>query len=901
MQSFTMRFTSSWVGGALALIVVGMAPGQEVTAPPAPLTAPRMERETTPGEWMAQRLAAKRALELGFPSIAIAFYRHQLSTLPADISVQDRGALQIELATALLDEGRPGEADEVLRAYVGVPVSSFRLRQAMVAMQLRRLPKVKEELAAIRLDELDRRDRAWFFFVQGQLADVSNEPAKARGWYSQAAEAAVSDLHRAHFVIAREELRLLAGEFSEAHLAPWRKLLDSNTRSPAANSAVELVAIELNGLGRKSEAIEFLRQQINGLSADYRTLSDQWHLLLGFIAGANDQVGRSALIRVLSQGSDREKQRVALLLLRRGAPRAVVAAELDRLIAQTPAHPILEELYLFRAEDKLEAKAYVEAEADAQRMLEAFPGSRLKPHALGICARAAWERAMYLTAADFATKARDALPEAQGGEARADLGLLIAEAYFRANKFRSAAEAYAATLTAVPMGVSSDLPGKLIFQRVYAEIEAGKQEADLPEGKNWWVRTAALLDQLATDRRFDAVNRWQAEWNFARALQVAGPEATKLAFSRVERLMTEKPSADTPAISDELRMRMVWLQARLSLGVVSPERTLEIVDQLLRSLDRVDSTLRNEIAGSAGLLKAEAIFKLNRDAEGLAALAKVRADFPNSDAAVKSFIVEADRASERGSLVDAQKILVNLADKFPQHPYAPMALFGAALNAELRGLEVAYSEGNSLMDRLCRDYPKSDLVFDARMKQGDFLRLLYRFNFAQRAYEEVLNGFPQHKHVLYAQLALAATHNAQASAEPATNGQLSSHAEQAISIYERLVDRPDAPVELRLEAGYNLGLLLSRRPQPESRSRAQQLWWDQINRFIPFDAPTPDLGTKGSYWAVRTLLALGELLESEGKLDQARQAYDYILKKNLPWSDIARAKSNVFGITNLKL
>ena len=71
---------------------------------------------------------------------------------------------------------------------------------------------------------------------------------------------------------------------------------------------------------------------------------------------------------------------------------------------------------------------------------------------------------------DSAVKARTELP---AGPERAALGVLIAEAWFRARDFRSAADAYAAVGREQPAGADR---GKLMFQRVLAEIAAGAPE-----------------------------------------------------------------------------------------------------------------------------------------------------------------------------------------------------------------------------------------------------------------------------------------------------------------------------------------------------------------------------------------------------------------------------------------
>jgi hypothetical protein len=122
-------------------------------------------------------------------------------------------------------------------------------------------------------------------------------------------------------------------------------------------------------------------------------------------------------------------------------------------------------------------------------------------------------------------------------------------------------------LNQIPFGVK---PGDLIFQRILSEIESAQfDQARL-------AVAASLVDESAQDVRFDMGNRWQSEWNLARALQVAGGESIQLAFSRIEQLLTLGGEGSNEALQlpAELRVRMAWLRAKLSLDVGTPDKTL---------------------------------------------------------------------------------------------------------------------------------------------------------------------------------------------------------------------------------------------------------------------------------------------------------------------------------------
>jgi tetratricopeptide (TPR) repeat protein len=597
-------------------------------------------------------------------------------------------------------------------------------------------------------------------------------------------------------------------------------------------------------------------------------------LLLGLIAGAQNGVGRNALFGLLDGAVSSEPQRMALQLLARasgnGAARAEFRAKLDRLItASTPSspHPIIEDLRAFRAQVALAEKNYDQAEEDAKWLLDNRPGSQLKPQALGVLTSAAWELRRYRTAADYATQLRAELP---AGDARAQLGVLVADAYFRAGDYKNAADAYGSALREPPAAVA---PGVLLFQRSLAEINAGRLDD-----------TQTLLDEAAGTTGIDAVSRWQAEWNLARALQVDGQTAQ--ALKRVARLVNEPGAAALPS---ELLVRMAWLQARLAFESGSPAEAIRLVDALLARLEAPASTLpaalKTDVASTSVLLKAQALLasgkaRTTAPQEGLDLLTKLRKDYPKTDAAVYSYIAEADYYSARNEIVAAQTLFTSLADDNPDSNYAPFALYEAALTVERRGQDNYYEEAYRLIERLVTTYPKSDLVFYARLKQGDLLRKLNQFGAAQRAYQWLVDNFPEHQDVLLAQLALADCHYAQAASDP-------SQWESAAAICERLQDLPTAPADLRVEAGFKYGYAQVRRGNP---AQAERAWWLAVNTFLLDSGKAAELGAKGRYWMSRVLLELGDLYEKEAKLEQARRAYELLLQQKLPGETLAQQR-----------
>lgn len=872
----------------LALALAGLVRGQDPLNAPVPLLAPGAPARS-PGDQAKDLAAARSAQDMGFDSIAADLYGKLLKE-----SGVDRTTVTLALATVLLDDGQPAKAEEVLQADPGPRGAAWHLRAALAAGQLKKTGQTRAEFDAIRTEELPKSDSAWFFFLQGMLTNLTDSsPAgygKANEWYQKALDAATNDVARTRFQLAVELTRLRLGSVSEASIEQTRLNMERNRGRPLGYESAGLLAGYLDMAGRKSRAVEVLQEQLRTIAPAELAWADHLRLLLGFIGGAGDGAGRNALLQLLEKGVDPKRQRTGLHLLAlasQGEPaRGQFRAELDKLIGASSPHPILDDLLLFRAQVALAAKTaegYAQADLDAAKLRQQFPTSPLLAYSYWISAQSAWEQRRYRIAADHAAKAREVVPP---GPARAELAVFVAEAWFRAGKlaradgaggaggaadFRNAADAYAAALTDPPPGVAP----ALMFQRVLSEIEAGSLDG-----------AQALLDQFATDPAFDLRSRWQAEWNLARAFQAAGK--TNEAFARVSRLLTAGGETKSGALTPALRAQMAWLQARLSFDEKPSDATLEFIDRLDRSLQGVDPAMKMDIASTGMLLKAQTNFALKRDAAGLEALEALRSTFPKTPAAIYSYMVEAEHYAQQDNSVKAQSLLTKLAEDFPESEYAPHALFSAALQAERRGQEENYQEAARRIEdliKLVEKYPPkdraSDLVFSARLKQGDLLRRLNQFSLAEDTYRSLIHNYPEHGDLVYAQLALAECINAQSANDP-------SHELKAETLFEDLNARLDAPVDVRVEAGYNLGELFARRGQP---ARALEIWWRDVKHtFLDSPVLAAKLGATGRYWMARTLLRTGEVFEQQQRLEEARMAWSLILTKNLGYDEMARQK-----------
>lgn len=816
---------------------------------------------TTAGEMIVNEESARRALALGFATIAAAQAEDLLAKSQVGGAAHDAAALI--LATARLELGDLRGAERALAAHSDTRPPAYRLRAGLLAARQGRYPAAQAEAAALRPENLAAEERSWLFLLQGMVAEAEHDANRAGAAYDSAFSSASSDWQRARLRLTRERLRLAQGEVTESQANTLREQAERYAgRTLGADYAAQH-AVALHLLGKHDAAVSYLQAQLGALPEGLAGARDDLRLVLGLVAGPAQGPGRAALEQLLAGGVDAGERRIALQILAEATDtadtRQRLRRALDELLAAKPEDILTEDLLVTRGELALAGQDYARVEADARDVLTRYPASSQKARALAQLASVAWELKRFRTAADYAAQAAGA---AEDAGARSALRLLAAEASYRAKDYTTAAETYAVAAEAPPAGVA---PAAVIFQGIMARIEGGRLGEAADE-----------IDRRDADPRFDATTRWQAEWNLARALQAAGRQ--EIARARLGRLRGESGAADRPA---DLRARMAWLEARLAQEAGDSEAALRLARAVPAALAGVEAPLAREIGGLARLVEAEALFGLDRAEEAMAALHTLRESDPDTEAALQSFLVEADILAGAGRLVDAQGLLIRFADEHRDHEYAPDAIYLAALNAERRGEAAYFREAYVLLEeQLVKRYPQSRLIFAARLKQGDLLRRLGDFSAAQLIYEDLVNNYSQHERILDAQLALADCHRAQATRDP-------SHFESALTILERLRDFAGAPADLRAEAGFKLGDMLAQRDP----AAALAAWWPVLDALLvkpPANTPRP--GAEGRYWLGRLIARMAGVLEQSGREDEAREMWRLLLDRGLPGSPLARAR-----------
>lgn len=825
------------------LAVASIVSAETTLFAPVPLTT----APDAAGPWIVSTTSARRSLDLGFAASAAAQAEKLLAR--TDLPDAEREEVVLLLATARLEQGRPAAAETALTGLTDVRSPRIGLLRGLIAARQSDFVAARNAITGLQPEDFAPRERTWYHYLEAQLAEAVKDTAAATAAYEAAVRLAATESQTARLRVAREMLRLRLGETNPQTAEALREQAERYVGRGVGLDFAAQYAVALHQLGRGADAITYLQEQIALLPDSLARGRDDLRLLLILIAGPAQPAGRSAAEQLLLTAADQAKRPVALQLLAAAADTAETRSRLrrtlDELLMRAPDSPLAPLALITRGEAALMDRDFSAAEADARAFLQRHPTSVLRARALAQLAAVAWELRRFRTAADFAAQAATAATDPELASA---LRLLSAEASFRASDYQTAAQTYAQAADAPPLGVSVDT---VRFQQVLSLIEAGRLE-----------QAAEILDQEASEIGIET--RWQAEWNLARALQASRQIET--ARNRLAALF----AANGPR-PPALRARLEWLSTRLALQAGRAQEALTRARALPERLADVPDDLAMEIAGLARLAEAEALFSLGDNPAALAALTRARQGA--GEAALQSYLLEADFQAAGGDLVKAQELLTTFADDHATHPYAPVALYQAALHAARRGEERVYRDAYLLLERLLALHPEHELAFHARLQQGDLLRLLNQFPQAQQIYELLINRYAQHPDILAARMALADCHRAQAAFDP-------SHFESAIAVLERLRDLPDAPAARRAEAGFKLGDMLSTR--------------DPVSGVATWDATADQLITQGTsldsdarYWLGRILLRLAGTHEQNGDELEARRRWRLIVDLGLPGRAIA--------------
>jgi TolA-binding protein len=817
--------------------------------------------------------AAERALESGLASSAEAIFRAVLG-YEATLAEAQAAEVRLGLAKSLIAQKRFVAARSELEAIPELYGAPELALYSAIAVYGEGGPRVeagtfRSLVATIDPTSLLGKDAPWYAFLEALVAELDGDPVAASKSFKQAANLAGTPMLRAHFESLAVRHEVVNGEADDTLASELGTQLNRYEGQAGAYPFVREYAVVLHRLGRTDEAIAAIDRGLANISAGYGADErEQLRLLKGVILGADSVSGRAALKELIRNGKNRETMAIALQILARAPDQDSDLLDfLKVMITRTDRHPLLSQMYYLRSQLALKyPEMMAVAEEDARILLEQFPGLSEITHVYRLLAYAALKREppQYRAAADFLIQLRD---QSEDESALIELNHLIGDCYFLNGDFANAVDFYVA---ACNRDLNSIRGGDLFLRLVSAQVRSGEIESALQ-----------LIDQAKFSGSTALADRWRAEWNLAQALQSQG--AFVQALQRVRFLLNESASGTVPAALD---IRVRWLEAYLSLEASELDGLDERVTRLLARLNSLpDGALKSDesmlLKTEILLLRGSVLIRSGNANEGMAELVQLRKDFGNSAAAQRSFLTEAAYHGLVGDFVSAQNTLTTLAETYPSSLLAPQALLEAALYCERRGAAF-YSQAVVLHNDLAERYPDDPLYYYTRLKQGNLLRSMNDFAGAQIVYENLINRFPTHEMRHIAELSRADCMLALAGAEPEAIG-------DAVIALERLLDLPNIPLDFQTEVAYKWAFALLK---SGSDAKAKEVLSLSVSRFLLDGPKALELGASGRYWVSRSMLKLGEILEKEGSLEEARRLYRKMVAYDLPGRKIALSRAD---------
>jgi TolA-binding protein len=811
------------------------------------------------------------ALRAGLPSLAERFYLRALSDNAIGEAL--RMDLNLKLAVALISQRKLVAAQRLLDALPELDDPRERLSRALLAYHAGDLPAMKEFLDETDSAQLPPEYQPWYDLLQGLWERSQGSVAKAEPFFKQALGQAVTATQRADFEAEIFRSQIVANKADEDTAKLLQKKVEETRGTQVGFGFARQYAIVLDLLGHKTQALDVLQDQLKLLTEQEKPEQTEILLLIALISGEDSQRGQLALEEVLRTAHDKDSAAIALSMLNRSSLAETNPAEYQQLLDELldrPDHPLNDELLLLRARFMLR-KADPEPDLairDAEQLIERYPGSPLRIDAIRLLAFQAWNASppRYRTAADYLNQIREALPP---GPEHRYYGRLVADSFFLNGDYQAAAEVYEAVLNEEP---DPKEQGELLLQLVES-LSREKRYAEA--GK--------VLDESYAVSGAMPERRWQAEWTLASSMARAGE--AEAALTRLRSILEQPTSNTMPAA---LRLRLFWLEIKLASDLNQYEAIAAMTDSLLAEVGAtpdadVPMADRELIAANALFLRGRALLRLGRNDQAFATFASLREKFPTSDAAVLSYLEEARYFVAQGIYNEAQLSYRKIVDDYPNTPQAAIALYEGAMAAEAQGQPRNLTEALKYLEELAVEYPAHELVFPARIRQGDILRKLDEFSLAQQTYENLIQQFNGKRDDVYlVELYRANSLMAQAGGDP----------QRLIAVaadLENLFDRPDAPVDFRLEAGFAWAHCLR---EAGNRNAAEEALWQVATLAAPDGGVDPDLSPSGRVWLAKTLLRLADMLSADGKPRESARALDILVRNRLPGWHLAQSRLN---------
>ncbi len=553
-----------------------------------------------------------------------------------------------------------------------------------------------------------------------------------------------------------------------------------------------------------------------------------------------------AALRQAAALSPDARQRVPLKLslvrmLLRDGDTAGALKLLEQCRTEAPNETVAAELQLEKAGALLQAKRYEAAAEAYQVYLDVADDADGLAHAY-------FGKGLALSAVDpgrFA-EAAAAFDKAVKGLAvaseRADALVKAGDAYYRSGKFEDAEKRYRSFVT--DFSEHENVPNAL-YQLGLSLANTGRRADALSIFKTLETDYASTPFAEKAALRSTDVMLAEAQW-----------EAALEKYSQIGQTYT---NGSAVAFSEHKRGIVLYNNLK---RYAEAQQAFETV---------ISNYPDSEYAPQASYLRGYCLFFQGQVAEAVETCQAFIRDYPDSQWRPEVIFWLAEQNYNQGKYRDAEPLFLQIAEEYKGHALAPRALYwagrAAASLANYVGAIERYSE-------VAKTYPQSDILPHTRFAQGDALTELGEFARAILAFEEVIKNYPESYLVNAAwgrkgdcQFSLASDHPARYA--------------EAMNSFQSILDRPSAPMALKLQAEYKLGRCLEKTNVPD---RAFSRYMNVVYTFINENV---ERSPHSVMWFTRSAFGSAALKEREKAWPEAVQIYERVIEANVPAKDEA--------------
>lgn len=822
---------------------------------------------------------ASTAIEMGLGGIAQIALEDLLQQSETDLVPSGwADKVRIQLITVLLQRGLLERADQLFSALDAPGLPACQLRKVMLDYARGDRDAVMERLALLDGSLLSRYERSWLHYVRGAMALREGRVEESRLIFDEAIASAVNPLHESQMQVMVWRQEILNGSASEALVLNLRGQITSALNPIVASQLVQQYAVALVSLGRGPEAIEAIERHLSIIGSEFREQRDRLLMMLALIAGPESGKTALALEDLLMNGRNERMRMMAFghwMTLWSANTEERALTFLQGLQSSREDDPLKDAVAYVFASNAIRTGRLGDARDIANRMLENQSDGVIRESAWRILASVSLGRdpPQYRLAAERLIRLMDEIGD---NPERAKISRMVGDCYLANQDYGNALPRY---LQLLDNETDPEAMDYLCGRAVECHLQTGAVEA-----------AVGLLDQLRSQSRRLSDPIWRAEWNLSMywVRNRAAGEAMGRMESIYDAFETAHGAGDAAEWMTVGLLRSGWLLAFLHLQAGNFDQVLQYVDRVIPLLPDVDGVADGfenaPMLAELRVLEARAQFGLGQHQEGQEVFEVVRAmEGISPEVAASTYMMEARNFRAMGSVFEAQRALVELADRYPSSEYAPVALYEAALHEEARGSESGDREAIRLLERIVRDFPDHPLCFISKLRQGDLLRKVNEFPSAVYLYESMLQEWADDPRLPMVEMALGEAYFALGTSRE-------NYTDEAVRVFERLLDLSNLSIDLRIEAGTKAASALKRVGR---NARAQDLLWRVIHEAVRLAESNPEnMGPTGRYWLARAILTLADDLRALGDEAQVKTLFDMMNAMDLPGKDLIYSPLN---------